>query len=155
MAGETDDGKGNLDFISLGMIPETEPERNAPENALDIPLQRQTGRGRFDPVLRQRRIRRGTVKRRSQNASKLGSRYKRDGSVIEEWRPQLEETGTPWFEPTPPSLPIKFQSVYYPWSRLVMSFFLTRTRLDYFSASTSGSSHKNLRTLSAEIWLSG
>ncbi|KAJ5654783.1 PAP/25A-associated [Penicillium lividum] len=111
-AGETDEVKENLDFISLGMIPETEPKRNAPENAHDIPLQTQTGWGRVDPILRQRRTRRGMVRRRCQIASKLGSRYKRDGSVIKEWRPQSQETGTPWLESTPPFLPIEYQLDY-------------------------------------------
>ncbi|KAJ5544446.1 hypothetical protein N7513_004701 [Penicillium frequentans] len=110
--GETDEVKENLDFIALGMIPETELERNAPENDLDIPLQSQTGRGSIGPVSMRSRIRRGRVKRRSRNTRKLGSRYKRDGSVIKKWRPQSQETGTPWLESTPPSLPIKFQLDY-------------------------------------------
>ena len=130
-AGETDEVKENLDFIALGMIPETELERNAPENALDIPLQRQTGRGRIGPVSRQSRIRLGTVKCRSRNASNLGIRYKRDGSVIRKWKPQSQETSTPWLESTPPSLPIKFQLVYYLCSGLIVLLFLMRTRLDY------------------------
>ncbi|KAJ5938476.1 PAP/25A-associated [Penicillium verhagenii] len=56
-AGENDEVKENLDFIALGMIPEIELERNAPENALDIPSQRQTGRGSIGPVSRRSRIR--------------------------------------------------------------------------------------------------
>ena len=130
-AGETDEVKENLDFIALGMIPEIELERNAPENALDIPLRRQTGRGSIGPVSKRSRIRRGMVKCRSRNASKFGSRYKRDGSVIKKWRPQSQETGTPWLESTPPSLPIKFQLVYYLCSGLIVLLFLMRTRLDY------------------------
>ncbi|KAJ5535572.1 hypothetical protein N7513_008758 [Penicillium frequentans] len=121
-AGETNEVKENLDFISLGMVSESEPHRNAPENALNIPLQRQTDGESISPVPRERRIRRGTVKYRSRNASKLGSRYNRDGSVIKEWRPLSQETGTPWLGSTPPSLPIKFQLDYeilsfYNWAK--------------------------------------
>ncbi|KAF4772519.1 hypothetical protein HAV15_012262 [Penicillium sp. str.  len=118
-AAETDELRENLDFISLSMISESEHQSNAPENASDIALKGPTGQENVysaDPS--RKRTQRGAIKRHVRKTGKPTSKYNCDGSVIKEWRPPSQETGTPWFESTPSSLHIEFQL-----DREILSFY--------------------------------
>ncbi|CAG7969901.1 unnamed protein product [Penicillium salamii] len=102
----TDAVKDNSDFISLGPMTELEPENNAPENAPKGPKGQETmdsGPGN------RKRTREDELKGFSRKTGKPASRYNYDGSVINEWKPRSQETGTPWFESTPSSLHIGSQ----------------------------------------------
>lgn len=130
------------------MNPESEHQSNAPEKTAKGPTSEENVYS-ADPS--RKRIRRGAIKRHIKKTSKPASKYNCDGSVIKEWRPPSQETGTPWLESTPSSLQIEFQSV------LPLSFrslFFSKPALGLiakFSAFMTGPSHRNLRTLSAEI----
>ncbi|CAG8192581.1 unnamed protein product [Penicillium olsonii] len=102
---QTDAVKENSDFISLGPM-EPEPENNAPENAPKGPR----GHDSVDSGPGNRkRTREDELKGFSRKGGKPASRYNFDGSVIDEWKSRSPETGTPWFESTPPSLHIGSQ----------------------------------------------
>lgn len=116
-ANGNDELKDPLDYISLGIISESEPQSNAPQNGRNIPFSGPTPREGMYSVARRNRIRGDAIKRRSKNTRKPASKYICDGSVIKEWRPLSQETGTPWLESTPSSLPIEVQLVYYLCSR--------------------------------------
>ncbi|KAF9253198.1 hypothetical protein LCP9604111_724 [Penicillium roqueforti] len=104
---ETDAVKQNSDFISLGMDFEPEvSQSNAPENAPRGP-KAQEG---LDPAITSRkRTRDDELKGFSRKTGKPASRFNYDGSVIDQWKPLSQETGTPWFEGTPASLHVGTQ----------------------------------------------
>ncbi|KAJ5356498.1 hypothetical protein N7517_011107 [Penicillium concentricum] len=104
---ETDAVKQNSDFISLGMAFEPEiSQSNAPDNAPKGPKAQDV----LDPAIASRkRTRDDEIKGYSRKTGKPASRFNYDGSVIDQWRPLSPETGTPWFEGTPPSLHVGTQ----------------------------------------------
>lgn len=106
---ETDAVKQNSDFISLGMSFEPEiPQSNAPENAPKGPKAQEV----LDPAITSRkRTREDEMKGYSRKTGKPASRFNYDGSVIDQWKPLSQETGTPWFEGTPVSLHVGTQLV--------------------------------------------
>ncbi|KAJ5327775.1 hypothetical protein N7452_008165 [Penicillium brevicompactum] len=98
--------KENSDFISLGAMPDPEPENDAPANAPRGPKAQESmdaGPGN------RKRTREDELKGYSRKTGKPASRYNYDGSVIDQWLPLSQETGTPWFESTPTSLHIGTQ----------------------------------------------
>lgn len=105
---QTDAVKENSDFISLGMMPEPEPQSNAPENAPKGPRAQE---GTDSAIASRKRTHDDEIKGYSRKTGKPASRYNYDGSVIDEWRPLSQETGTPWIESTPASLHMGTQSV--------------------------------------------
>jgi non-canonical poly(A) RNA polymerase PAPD5/7 len=106
---ETDAVKQNSDFISLGMENEPEiPQSNAPDNAPKGPKAQE---GLDSAIASRKRTRDDEIKGYSRKTGKPASRFNYDGSVIDQWRPLSQETGTPWFEGTPPSLHVGTQSV--------------------------------------------
>ena len=105
-ADKTDAVKENSDFISLGMAPE--PQSNAPENAPKGPRGQE---GMDSAIASRKRTHDDEIKGYSKKTGKPASRYNMDGTVIDEWRPLSQETGTPWFETTPASLHMGTQSV--------------------------------------------
>lgn len=107
-ANENDAVKENSDFISLGAMPDPEPESNAPANAPKGPR----GQDSMDSGPGNRkRTREDELKGYSRKTGKPASKYNYDGSVIDQWKSLSQETGTPWFESTPSSLHIGTQSV--------------------------------------------
>jgi non-canonical poly(A) RNA polymerase PAPD5/7 len=98
--------KDNMDFISLGHVPEPEPENNAPDNAPRGPRGQATTDGASGS---KKRTREDELKGYSRKTGKPSSRYNYDGSVIDEWKPLSQETGTPWFQSTPSSLQVGSQ----------------------------------------------
>ncbi|KAJ5558719.1 hypothetical protein N7535_009402 [Penicillium sp. DV-2018c] len=104
---ETDAVRQNSDFISLGM--ENEPEMsqgNAPNNAPKGPKALE---GLNSALASRKRTRDDEIKGYSRKTGKPASRFNDDGSVVDQWRSLSQETGTPWFEGTPPSLHIGTQ----------------------------------------------
>lgn len=108
-ADETDELRENLDFIFLGMNPESDHQSNALEKTVKVPTSEEKVHS-ADPS--RKRSRRGAIKRHNKKTSKSASSYNCDSSVIKEWKPPYQETCTPWFESTPSSLQIGFQSVF-------------------------------------------
>lgn len=105
-AAPADAVKENSDFISLGAMPDPEPQNNAPENAPKGPRGYET----TDSAIGSRkRTREDELKGFSRKTGKPASKYNYDGSVISEWKPLSEETATPWFEPTIASMHIGTQ----------------------------------------------
>ncbi|KAJ5481374.1 hypothetical protein N7475_000186 [Penicillium sp. IBT 31633x] len=88
-ADETGELREHLDFISLGMNPESEHQGNAPEKTAKGPTSEENVYS-ADPS--RKRIRRGAIKRQSKKTSKPASKYNCDGSIIEEWRPPSQQT---------------------------------------------------------------
>jgi non-canonical poly(A) RNA polymerase PAPD5/7 len=105
----TDAVKENSDFISLGAMPEPEPQNNAPENAPKGPRSQE---GMDSGIASRKRTHDDEIKGYSRKTGKPSSRYNYDGSVIDEWRSRSQDTGTPWLESTPASLHIGSQSVF-------------------------------------------
>ena len=129
-AAETGELRENLDFISLNMITESKHQSNASEDASDIALKGSTGQGivySADPS--RKRTRRGAIKRHVRKTGKPTSKYNCDGSVIKEWRSPSQETGTPWFDSTPSSLHIEYQSVLPLSSRSLLSLSFSKPAL--------------------------
>lgn len=106
---ETDAVKQNSDFISLGMAFEPEDtQSNAPDNAPKGPK----AQGVLDSAIASRkRTHDDEIKGYSRKTGKPASRFNYDGSVIDQWKPLSQDTGTPWFEGTPASLHVGTQSV--------------------------------------------
>ncbi|EKV05577.1 Topoisomerase family protein TRF4, putative [Penicillium digitatum Pd1] len=104
---ETDAVKQNSDFISLGMAIEPEaPQSKAPDNAPRGPKAHEV----LDSAIASRkRTRDDEIKGYSRKTGKPASRFNYDGSVIDQWKPLSQETGTPWFEGTPTSLHVGTQ----------------------------------------------
>ncbi|KAJ6163736.1 hypothetical protein N7497_003715 [Penicillium chrysogenum] len=97
------------------MNPESEHQSNAPEKTAKGPTSEENVYS-ADPS--RKRIRRGAIKRHIKKTRKPASKYNCDGSIIKEWRPPSQQTGTPWLESTPSSLQLEFQL-----HREILSFY--------------------------------
>ncbi|KAF3011406.1 hypothetical protein E8E15_003081 [Penicillium rubens] len=97
------------------MNPESEHQSNAPDKTAKGPTSEENMYS-VDPS--RKRIRRGAIKRHIKKTRKPASKYNCDGSIIKEWRPPSQQTGTPWLESTPSSLQIEFQL-----DREILSFY--------------------------------
>ncbi|KAJ6163769.1 hypothetical protein N7497_003748 [Penicillium chrysogenum] len=98
------------------MNPESEHQSNAPDKTAKGPTSEENVYS-ADPS--RKRIRRGAIKRHIKKTRKPASKYNCDGSIIKEWRPPSQQTGTPWLESTPSSLQIEFHRL----DREILSFY--------------------------------
>ena len=79
-ADETDELRENLDFVSLGMISESEPQSNASENTSDIAPKGTAGQGSMYFANPKRKRTRGVaIKRHCKDTGKAASKYDYDG----------------------------------------------------------------------------
>ncbi|KAL2864641.1 putative topoisomerase family protein TRF4 [Aspergillus lucknowensis] len=99
---QTDAVVSNEDFISLAGLVDEDEEDKAPGNAPTGPRRHLYGK---DPALGNRkRTHDDEIKGPAKLHGKLGSRFSRDGSILDEWKLRQSESGTPWLNLMQPTL---------------------------------------------------